>query len=222
VTFETFATNLTVQRGYAPAVIWKDSLTGATVMVNEDPQGGPSNNWADDMTISGDGRVVAFRSSATDLVPGASGNVYHIYVRACDVASPSNYCKPAKPDGGCIATMAFQGVPSASAGSGFLVQATGLDAKKVGLLFYGTNGPWGARIPGGFLCVKAPIVRPHVASSGGTAGCVGSLSFDFNAWIATGVDPLLVPGQAVCSQAWFRNSAGKGQLSDGLAFLIGP
>ncbi len=192
------------------------------MVCDEDPQGGPANDWANDVAISGDGRVIAFVSKATDLVPGASGNIYHVYVRACEVASPSTYCKPAKPVGGCIASMTFQAAPSASAGSGFQVQAAYLDSKKVGLVFYGTSGPWGQKLSDGFLCVKAPIVRPYVASSGGTTGCSGSLSFDFNSWISSGADPTLVSGQAVCAQAWFRNASGAGQLSDAVAFLIGP
>jgi hypothetical protein len=44
----------------------------------------------------------------------------------------------------------------------------------------------------------------------------------FNAWIVSGGDPKVVAGQDVCPQAWFRNSAGLGQLSDAVAFLIGP
>jgi hypothetical protein len=156
IAFESLAANLTVQRGRSPMVLWEDLETRATVICNEDPQGGPANNWANEAAISGDGRVVAFVSKATDLVPGASGLVYHVYVRACDVASPSTYCKPATPSGGCVASMIFQGAPSASAGSGFLMQALGLDARKVGLLSYGTHGPWGQQLPDGFLCVKAP------------------------------------------------------------------
>jgi Tol biopolymer transport system component len=222
VAFETLALNLTVQRSRPPMALWKDMETGATVAANVAADGGPANNWADNVAISGDGRVVAFRSKATNLVPGASGNVYHVYVRACEVASPSAYCKPARPPGGCVAAMTFQGTPSATAGSGFEVMAQGLDAKRVGLLFYGTSGPWGQPLPDGFLCVKTPIVRAQVSTSGGTTGCDGSLSMDFNAWIASGADPTLVAGQSVHAQGWFRNSAGTGQLSDALALLIEP
>jgi Tol biopolymer transport system component len=222
LTFETLASNLTVQPGPPPMVIWKDMETGATVVVNEDPQGEPANNWGSQQAISGDGRSVAFVSKATNLVPGASGLVYHVYVRTCDVASPSTYCKPAKPPGGCVGRMSFQGAPSATAGSGFEVRAQGLEANRVGLLLYGRGGPWGQRVTPGFLCVQAPIVRAHVAPSGGTSGCDGVLSMDFNAWIASGVDPALVAGQTAYVQAWFRNSASGSQLSDALAFQIGP
>ena len=222
LTFQTNADNLVVQPGKLPMVIWKDMETGATVVVNEDPQGGPANNWASDPAISGDGRAVAFHSKATDLAPGASGNVYHVYVRTCDVASPSTYCKPAKPPGGCVGRMSFQGAPSATAGSGFEVRAQGLEANRVGLLLYGRGGPWGQRVTPGFLCVQAPIVRAHVAPSGGTSGCDGVLSMDFNAWIASGVAPARVAGQSADVQAWVRNSASGSQLSDALALQIGP
>jgi Tol biopolymer transport system component len=222
VAFETLATNFTVQRSRPPMVIWRDLETLATVCANDDWQGGPANNWANNAAISGDGRVVAFVSKATDLVPGASGAVYHVYVRACDVASPATYCKPSKPAGGCVAGMTFQGTPSATAGSGFQVRAQGLEAHRVGLLFYGTNGPAGKWLAESYLCVKAPVVHAVVASSQGTTGCDGSLSLDFNSWIASGADPTLVAGQAVCAQAWFRNATGSGQLSDAVAFLIGP
>ena len=167
--------------------------------------------------------MVAFVSKATDLVPGASGNVYHVYVRACDVASPSTYCKPARPAGGCVASMAFQGAPSASSGLAFDVRAEHLDAQRMGVMFYGTAGPWGSLLGGsGLLCVRPPVTRALAGPTGGTTGCDGSLSLDFNAWIASGADPSLVAGQPVYVQGWLRNSAGQGQLSDAVAFLIGP
>ena len=223
VAFQTLSTNLTVQPGIRPMVIWKDMETGATVVVNEDPQGGPANNWASDPAISGDGRVVAFHSKATDLAPGASGNVYHVYVRECDVATPATYCKPARPPGGCVAWMGFQGTPSASAGSGFDVRADGLLAQRRGMLFYGTGGSWGRPLaPGGYLCLQPPMRRLAQGSTGGASGCDGSLSRDFNAWITSGGDPSLVAGQSVYVQAWFRSTVSGSQLSDALAFLIGP
>jgi hypothetical protein len=166
--------------------------------------------------------VTAFASTATNLLPGASGNVGHVYVRACDVASPSSFCRPKQPAGGCTARMTFQGAPSVSTGSGFTVGAQPLPAAPIGMLFYGTSGNGGLRLPDGFLCVKAPYAPVHVRSSGGSAGCTGSLVTDFNAWIASGADPQLVAGQAVSAQAWFRDLGGAGQLSDALAFLIGP
>jgi len=100
--------------------------------------------------------------------------------------------------------------------------AEGVDANRVGLLYYGRGGPWGQPVTQGFLCVQAPIVRAQVSTSGGTTGCDGVLSMDFNAWIASGADPALVAGQTAYVQAWFRSGGGGSQLSDALALLIGP
>jgi hypothetical protein len=119
--------------------------------------------------------------------------------------------------------MGFQGTPSASVGSGFDVRADGLLAQRRGMLFYGRGGAWGGPFAsGGYLCLQPPTGRLAQGSTGGTTGCDGSLTQDFNAWITSGADPSLVAGQAVYLQAWFRNAAGTGQLSDALAFLIGP
>jgi hypothetical protein len=174
------------------------------------------------VALSGDGRVSAFSSFAPNILPGASGSILHVYVRACDVASPSVYCKPKQPVGGCTAHMTFQGAPSATAGSGFLVSAGNVNAQTTGLILYSTSGTWGSTLTEGFLCVRPPIKRMPAASSGGSTGCTGSLATDFNTWISSGADPQLVAGQAVCAQAWFRDLGGAGQLSDALAFLIAP
>jgi hypothetical protein len=51
----------------------------------------------------------------------------------------------------------------------------------------------------------------------------GVYTFDMNAWIQSGVDPLLVPGTACFTQYWSRDpaSASTTGLSDGLTFVIG-
>jgi Tol biopolymer transport system component len=212
---------LTGQPGPGPTVIWKDMQTGATINVNEDPLGGPSNNSAYGQAISADGRVTAFVTKATNLLPG-SGGAYQVYVRACDVASPTVYCKPSNVSGGCAAHMGFQGTPSATSGSTFVLSAQGLDAQQPSILYYGVGAPWGKPLFKGRLCLRPPVVRAYSVSSGGTMGCDGTLSMDFNAWIASGGDPRLTPGEPVYAQVWHRNSAGDGQLSDAVAFLVGP
>jgi hypothetical protein len=45
---------------------------------------------------------------------------------------------------------------------------------------------------------------------------------DFNAWSASGIDSRLVPGQPVYAQVWHRNGVGASQLSDAVAFVVGP
>jgi hypothetical protein len=214
---------LTGQGGPGPIMVWKDMDTGATVNLNENFQGGPANGGvsAFEGAISGDGRVTAFISDATNLVPGVNDKG-QVYARACDVPSPAIYCKPSNAIGGCKALMVFQGQPSASAGSGFVVGASGLDAQQPAVLFYGVGATWGKPLFNGRLCLRPPVVRAHVASSGGGTICGGTLSMDFNAWSASGVDPRLVPGQPVYAQVWHRNAVGASQLSDAVAFVVGP
>ncbi|MCY3003577.1 MAG: hypothetical protein NTV21_17415, partial [Planctomycetota bacterium] len=80
--------------------------------------------------------------------------------------------------------------------------------QKSGLLFYGYTQQ-AAPFLGGTLCVGSPVRRtPTQASGGSTIGtnCTGTYSFDFNAYIATGVDPLIqILGQAVFTQWWSRD-----------------
>jgi hypothetical protein len=82
---------------------------------------------------------------------------------------------------------------------------------------------------GGTLCVAPPVRRtPGQNSGGSTTGtdCTGTFSFDFNAWIASVLNPTLLPGATVWAQYWSRdpgfappNNAG---LTDAQTFLIWP
>ena len=122
--------------------------------------------------------------------------------------------------------MTSSGTPSASAGSGFLVNGEQVLASKVGLLFYSTAGPNGAPFQGGHLCALAPTKRTplQTSSSSGSPPCTGVHSFDFNQRIASGVDTNLVAGAQVWAQYWTRDAgvpSGTG-LTNGLTFLICP
>ena len=106
------------------------------------------------------------------------------------------------------------------------MKANNVLANKVGLLLYSTTGPGGAPFQGGFLCVSAPAKRtPSQASTvGGPLPCVGNYSFDFNARIASGIDPALVSGQQVWTQYWSRDGGapfGSG-LTNAMTFTICP
>ncbi|MCC6407666.1 MAG: hypothetical protein IT453_10885 [Planctomycetes bacterium] len=139
----------------------------------------------------------------------------------------TTYCTAKTAGIGCVPTIAGAGVPSASAGSGFTISASNVINNKNGLLFYSTNGAQAVPFQGGTLCVKAPIKRTSVQNSGGNPppnDCSGSLSIDFNTYIAGGTDPNLVAGQLVDAQYWFRdpgfsppNNTG---LSDAIEFVI--
>jgi hypothetical protein len=143
--------------------------------------------------------------------------------------TPVTYCTAKDNSIGCVPAIGFLGTPSASAGSGFFVQATGVLNRKSGFLIYGTTGRQAARFFGGTLCVETPLHRTPAQSSGGSAAgidCTGVYSFDFNARIASAIDPLLVPGTTVDAQYYSRdpgfavpNNIG---LTDAIEFTILP
>jgi Tol biopolymer transport system component len=62
-------------------VFVRDLATNATVLVSADPFGLPGNGISFEPVISGDGRVVAFTSSATNLVAGDTNKATDIFVR---------------------------------------------------------------------------------------------------------------------------------------------
>ncbi len=64
-----------------PRVYVRDRLLGETAMVSTNDAGDPPDGQSDSARISRDGRYVAFRSVATNLVPGDTNNVGDIFVR---------------------------------------------------------------------------------------------------------------------------------------------
>lgn len=143
--------------------------------------------------------------------------------------TPSLYCTAKVNSLGCTPSIASTGKPSASQGSGFTVRATNMVSSTNGMLVYGTTGPLAQPFQGGTLCVNPPIRRTTGQNSGGSppnVDCTGELDLDFNVWIASGVDPLLVAGATVNTQFWGRDindPTGFGSsLSDALEFVICP
>jgi hypothetical protein len=63
-----------------------------------------------------------------------------------------------------------------------------------------------------------------VHNSGGATPCGGTYALDFNAWIASGADPALVPGATVCGQYWSRDpmDAFGTSLTNAIQFSICP
>jgi len=146
---------------------------------------------------------------------------------ACGIVA--NYCTPGTSASGCQAVMSAAGTPSATAASGFVVSATGVEGAKDGLFFYGSNGQqansWGSGTS--FQCIVPPVIRAGLLSSVGNAGaCDGSFSQDFAAlWTS---NPLKNPGvgaQVEC-QLWYRDpfntSNQTTSLSDGISFSVCP
>lgn len=139
---------------------------------------------------------------------------------------PATYCTAKVNSLGCTPAIGSSGTPSASAGSGFTIGATGVLNNKNGVLFYSTVGAQAVTFQGGFLCTSPPNRLTAVQHSGGNpppSDCSGQYAFDFNAHIASGQDPALVAGGSVWSQYWARDPGDSftTSLSDALAFTIG-
>lgn len=176
--------------------------------------------------IGDDHSAIAFESLAANLVPGDTNYNRDVFVRTCSLDVPEIYCTAKVNSLGCTPTISYSGSPSVSAGSGFTISATHVLNNRSGLLFYGLNGPQAALFQGGYLCVTPPTRRSAIQQSGGSAlpanDCSGQFVFDFNAYIASGVDPILVQDQPVWAQFWSRDaaSASTTNLTDAIAFVI--
>lgn len=142
------------------------------------------------------------------------------------VQAPLVYCASSLNSAGCTSGMITGGPvgPSVSEPSGFELLGVQQVPDKQGLLFYGVNGRNNAPFSSGFLCVKSPLRRSPILNSGGSGGCTGRFEFDFNAWMASGVDPSLVAGRRVNSQFWSRDPAAPSttNVSRAVEFEIAP
>jgi hypothetical protein len=142
---------------------------------------------------------------------------------------PVNYCTAGTSASGCQAVLSASGTPSATAPSGFVIQATGVEGVKDGLFFYSTNGQQAANWGNGtsFQCVVPPVMRAGLISGGGTVGlCNGFFSQDFNALWQSNPLKNPGPGAAVATQLWYRDPANTSNqstsLSDGLSYIVCP
>jgi hypothetical protein len=95
----------------------------------------------------------------------------------------------------------------------------------VGILIYGHQAAANPFL-GGTLCIGGSVKRTPGQGSGGNpsgVNCTGSFHFDFNAFIASGTDPLLTTGQQVGAQYWSRDLASSfgASLTNAVEFVIG-
>lgn len=148
---------------------------------------------------------------------------------------PIVYCTAKLNSLGCTPSISGQGMPSASAVSGFVIQSIHMRNNKAGVLFYSNAGRAALPFSGGTLCVGGPIKRVSGLASGGTPApandCSGVFSVDLNAFRAgaLGGNPspfLFVVGTTVNSQFWGRDPGFAApfntQLSDALEHTVGP
>jgi tricorn protease-like protein len=81
VAFESLASNLVAGDGNGTSDVFVHDLqTGLTTRVSVDSSGAESNGFSFSSSISGNGRSVAFASSASNLVPGDGNGLADIFV----------------------------------------------------------------------------------------------------------------------------------------------
>jgi hypothetical protein len=140
---------------------------------------------------------------------------------------PSAYCTSKVNSQGCTPAIGFTGTPTAS-GAPFDITCSDVINNKVGLLFYGFQAK-ALPYQQGTLCITAPVRRTPLQNAGGNPppdDCSGLYTYDFDARIQSGADPMLVSGALVYAQYWYRDPQHPGAFttgrSDALAFQIQP
>lgn len=82
VAFWSLATNLVASDTNNTADVFvRDRQTNQTTLVSVASNGAQGNNWSDSPAISADGRFIAFRSTASNLVSGDDANSDDVFVR---------------------------------------------------------------------------------------------------------------------------------------------
>jgi len=138
------------------------------------------------------------------------------------------YCV-GKPNGlGCTPAIARGGLPSPTAQSGFEISASNVVNQTLGVLAWSAGGRVANPFHGGTWCVRAPLVRTPLRSSGGSPApaldCSGRWSLDFNTYMQSSIAP--PPGTTLNCQWYGRDPAlappHNVQLSDALEFVLLP
>jgi hypothetical protein len=201
----------------------RDRLLGTTHLETLNASGAQANNGGSEVEMTSSGEFLVFSSSASNLVPLDFNGTVDVFLLDRAELSPSVYCTATTSSQICVASMGWTGTPSATAGSGFALRATGVHAKRFGVLLYGVHGQQTTLFAGGILCVRSPKRGP-IHHSGGMSGCSGVLSCDFNSFIASGADPALDAGRAVWTQFLSRDPGATStlNLSDAVFFEIEP
>ncbi len=150
--------------------------------------------------------------------------------RVDGAATATVFCTAGTSSNGCQPSIAASAPPTASATTPCVLSVSNVDGQKFGLFFYGLSPlpqPWCATGTS-FLCVKAPTARTPTQNSGGSVSqCDGSLTLDWNAFVAGSPGTLGAPfsaGSRVYVQGWFRDPPScKGtSLSNAVALTFAP
>lgn len=206
----------------------RDRQTGITVHASYRYNGNWPGISVDAVRISGDGsRVVFITRDARIVLPWDSDNQPDFFGRDCPFVTPTAYCVANENSLGCAPGIGSTGTPSVSGATPFSVELAAVRSQVSGLLLYSTTGPALTTLFSDYLCVRSPLRRTAVQTSGGTpAGgdCTGTFQFDFGALLSSGADPALLAGVSAWTQYWSRDSGSQGSshLSNALAFQIQP
>jgi hypothetical protein len=185
------------------------------------------------LLLSNNGSSTTLASAGQDMYEAwlATGMAAPEVIARADWGSskPQTYCTAKTNSLGCTPSIGWFGRASASRADGFQVVVRNVRNNKSGLFFYSKTGRAALPFQGGTLCVAAPVLRTVVDTAGGQAlgnDCSGGQSLEFNALIASGIDPALIAGVTVTTQYWGRDQGfaapNNTSLSDGLEFVIAP
>lgn len=174
-------------------------------------------------------------STAVDLGKSGKDNRYgsgriDALLAVNSVLNNGAFCPPKLNSCGTFPVIEAFGQPSATSGSGYVIQASNAPGQQIGLLVYGDQGQSITPVLGGYLCV-AQFNRavPVVDGVGSSGSCNGVLSIDMNSFAAgaLGGNPqsfLSIPGTTIHTQFWARdpmNSFGA-LLTAGHSYTVCP
>ncbi|HEV8114281.1 MAG TPA: hypothetical protein VGR31_16030 [Planctomycetota bacterium] len=146
VAFQSFATDLVSgdTNGFSDVFV-RDRANGTAELVSVDSAGAQGNGDSYFPLISADGRVVAFYSSATDLVAGDTNGTYDAFVHDRAYSPMTSLCDPGM--GGVIACPCSnppgalgRGCDNSSATGGAILSASGIGYLSQDTLVFTTTG----------------------------------------------------------------------------------
>jgi hypothetical protein len=127
------------------------------------------------------------------------------------VPTPVVYCTSGTSSSGCAAAISASANPNVAHTAPCQISVLGVEGQRSGIVFYGLAAQVSPWCSGGssYLCIKAPVMRTGVQSSGGTlSACDGSLALDWNAFQLAHPGALGAPwavGNKAYVQGWFRD-----------------
>jgi hypothetical protein len=187
------------------------------------------------VTLAPDGQSLTFlspvfpKTGPVELYVANPAGQTGVLPMSANIGPPvaTTYCNGKLTSCGSVPFITWEGFPSPSLQSGFVLRANKTRHGKPGLLMYTDQGPANKVFQGGTLCLQSPLRRtPPIYDSGGTQACSGVLEIDMNAFAAglLGGSPaafLSVPGTEIHAQFWGRDLPGKSLLTNGVRYQVG-